>query len=61
MEKISYKEIIEIEKEMEVVSAVKMGGYYKWNLKFPFRHWVDEELLIATKNKIYKLEKGINQ
>ena len=49
------KEILNLEDE-EIVSTVKMGGYYRWNWKFPFRHFVEEEVLIATRKKIFKLE-----
>ena len=48
------KPIIEFEKDVEVVSVVKMGGYYVWSWKFPFIHFREEELIIATKDKIYK-------
>ena len=40
----------------EVKGMVKLGGYYKWDWKFPFRHFVKEELQIITKSGIYKIE-----
>ena len=50
------KQILKFNKDMEqVVAMVKLGGYYRWDWKFPFRHFIKEELRIMTKSGIYKL------
>lgn len=38
----------------EIVGMVHLGGYYRWSFQFPFRHWVEEDVLIATRGKVYK-------
>jgi len=38
----------------EVKSVTRIGGYYYWNWKFPFRHFEKERLLIVSKNCIYE-------
>ena len=40
---------------IEVTGVVKLGGYYYWNWKFPFRHFKKEEVRVFTKNAIYDL------
>ena len=42
----------------EVKSVIRIGGYYKWDLKFPFRHFVKEELIVATENAIFSYKIG---
>ena len=49
------KKIVEIP-GMEVTGVTRMGGYYRWDWKFPFRHFVKEETFVFTKNAVYKLE-----
>jgi len=43
----------------KVKNIIKIDSYYKWDLKFPFRHFVNEKLIVATEDKIYtyKIEK----
>jgi len=41
-----------------VKSIVRIGGYYRWDLKFPFRHFVNEKLIVAAENKIYTYKIG---
>jgi len=41
-----------------VKSIVKIGGYYKWDLKFPFRHFVKEELIVATESAVFSYKIG---
>lgn len=43
-------------KDIDIVAAVKLGGYYYWNWKFPFRHFKKEEIRVFTKNGIYTLK-----
>jgi hypothetical protein len=47
------KKIIEKFDE-EVTGIIKTGGYYKWDWKFPFRHFVKEELYFATGTSIWR-------
>lgn len=35
-------------------NITRLGGYYYWNWKFPFRHFKKERLLITTENHIYE-------
>jgi hypothetical protein len=39
----------------EIVSTTTFGGYYRWDGKFPFRHYVQPRYLIATRDAIYQL------
>jgi len=41
-----------------VKGIVRIGGYYKWDLKFPFRHFVNEKLIVSTENKVYTYKIG---
>lgn len=47
------KAVIKLEPNNEIVSVVTIGGYYYWNLSFPFLHFKEEEILIATRNNIF--------
>jgi len=49
-----FENINKLSKLKKVVSLVRIGGYYKWDLKFPFRHFVKEELIVTTENGIFK-------
>lgn len=48
------KKIAETDKR--IVAMVKYGGFYRWDWKFPFRHYVQERTYIATESEIYLLE-----
>lgn len=36
----------------KITGVQRMGGYYRWDWKFPFRHFVKEELLVFYKDTI---------
>ena len=40
----------------EIVSTTTFGGYYRWDTKFPFRHYVQPRYLFATKDSIYEIK-----
>lgn len=54
-----YTKIGEMNKGEELVAAVKVGGYWHWNFKFPFLHFRKEEIYCMTKGAIYKLVEPI--
>ncbi len=51
------KEIAKFNGDGEIKTIVRTGGYYKWDWIFPFRHFVKEEIIVATSTKLYKLTK----
>lgn len=53
-----FNEVINMQEahNQKIVSMVKVGGFNYWDWKFPFIHYKEEELLIATEDKIYKEE-----
>ena len=38
-----------------ITNITRVGGYYRWDWKLPFRHFVVEELYVATRITIYKI------
>jgi len=44
-------------KDKNITGVTRVGGYYRWDYKFPFRHFVKEEIYFFTNCSIYKLEK----
>ena len=37
-----------------VISMIRVGGYYHWDWKFPFCHWVEEAVIIGTGTEVYQ-------
>ena len=37
----------------EIKGIIRVGGYWYWNWKFPFRHFKKERSIICTSNRIY--------
>ncbi len=50
---MAWKQTLEIPKEEKIVSTITYGGYYYWDFKFPFRHYKEPRLYIATETAIY--------
>ena len=38
-----------------IISTQRLGGYYKWSWKYPFRVFVKERILVATEKSIYEI------
>lgn len=38
-----------------IVSTTTFGGYFRYDFKYPFRHYVEPRYFIATKDSIYQL------
>ena len=53
---MTWKKSVSMPKEEKVVSTVAYGGYYYWDFEFPFRHYKEPKLYIATETAIYTYE-----
>lgn len=56
MQNKEYKRILEIPEDEKVVSVIRYGGGYRWDFKYPFRHYVEPRYIIATEKSIYQME-----
>lgn len=51
-----YIKIASIPESEEIISVTTFGGYFRYDFKYPFRHYVEPRYLVATKKAIYQLE-----
>lgn len=54
--KSEYAKLASIPEDEKVVSAITYGGFYYWDLKYPFRHYKEPRYLVATEKAIYQLQ-----
>jgi hypothetical protein len=50
-----YLHVFESPNGEKIVSMIEYGGHYRWDFKFPFRHYVEPRRFIATEKAIYQL------
>lgn len=50
---MTWKKTVSMPREEKVVSTVTYGGYYYWDFNFPFRHYKEPMLYVATETAIY--------
>jgi len=50
-----YIKIYSVPEGEKIVTAITYGGFYRWDFKFPFIHYVQKRHLVATEKSIYQL------
>jgi len=51
------KKVVKVAKLDKPISGMtKVGGYYRWGFRFPFRCWVEEEIFFSIECGVYKYQ-----
>lgn len=53
--KKEYMKIASIPEDEHIVSMIQYGGGYRWNFKYPFKHYVEPRYIVATNKAIYQI------